>query len=156
MPKSAIEIVEALLKGATDPAVVDALVAPDATYVSLSFENPDLTRVMPWAGTHAGSGPQAILKTFQDVNRWWTVVAFEPTEVFSDGERVAVFGRFTLKSTTLGKQVTSPFSILAKVRDGQVIYMQYMEDTFLTSSSFRSGGAWQFSGNPDGSTATVG
>ncbi len=155
MDDTPVEIVQALLKGATRPEVVNALVAEDATYVSLSYDNPDLTKVMPWAGTHK-DGRQAILKTFQDVNTWWTVVAFEPQQVFGAGENVALFGSFTLRSTTLGKQVTSPFSILARVRNGQIYYMQYMEDTFLTSSTFRSGGTWRFNGNPDGSGAAVG
>ena len=156
MAKSPIEIVQELLAGAAKPAVVEALVAEDATYVSLSFDNPDLTRVMPWAGTHAGNGRAAILKTFQDVNTWWTVVAFEPRFVFGEGENVAVFGSFTLRSTMLGKTVTSPFAVHAIVTDGQVRYMQYMEDTFLTSSTYRSGGEWRFRGNPDGSEVTVG
>ena len=156
MSKSPVEIVQELLKGATRPEVVDALVAPDATYVSLSFDNPELTKVMPWAGTHRGNGRQAILKTFQDVNTWWTVVEFVPQHVFGEGENVALFGSFTLRSTVLGKQVTSPFAILAQVRDGRVYHMQYMEDTFLTSSTYRSGGTWRFRGNPDGTEVSVG
>ncbi len=156
MDKSPIQIVQELLASATKPEVVEALVAEDATYVSLSFDNPDLTRVMPWAGTHAGNGRAAILKTFQDVSTWWTVVAFEPRFVFGEGENVAIFGSFTLRSTVLGKTVTSPFAIHAVVTEGQVRYMQYMEDTFLTSSTYRSGGAWRFRGNPDGSEVAVG
>jgi len=27
---------------------------PDATHVSLSFDNPELKKVMPWTGTHKG------------------------------------------------------------------------------------------------------
>ena len=111
MIQTSVEIVSELLAGATDPAVVDRLVSVDAVYVSLTFANPDLTRVMPWAGTHA-DGKAALLKTFVDVNRYWTVVAFDPQQSFGDGENVAVFGTFTLRSMTLGKQVTSPFAEL--------------------------------------------
>jgi ketosteroid isomerase-like protein len=56
----------------------------------------------------------------------------------------------------LGKQVTSPFAIFAKVADGKVTYLQFMEDTFATASSFRSDGEWHFRSNPDGSEVTVG
>jgi uncharacterized protein len=150
MSKANIEIVEKLLRGATDPKIVNALVAPDATYVSLTYNNPELKTIMPWAGTHRGEGPGAVLKTFVDVNRYWTVVDFEPQQVLGDGENVAVFGSFTLKSKRLGKQFTSPFSVLATVKNGMVTYMQYMEDTLGTGSTFRSGGTWKFENNPDG------
>jgi hypothetical protein len=154
MFKSNVEIVQELLKGATKPEVVNALVAEDAVYVSLNYDNPDLKRVMPWAGTHK-DGRAAILKTFADVNRYWTVVEFDIRQSFGVEENVAVFGSFTLKSVKLGKQITSPFSILAKVNDAKVTYMQYMEDTFATGSTFRSGGTWKFQSDPEGGEVEV-
>ena len=75
--------------------------------------------------------------------------------IFGEGENVAVFGRFTYTSTKLQKTVTSPFAILLKVVGGKVAYMQFMEDTFCTSSSFRAGGSWQFESNPDGGTVVI-
>ena len=42
------ETVLAVLRDATDPATIAALVEPDATYVSLNYDNPDLRRIMPW------------------------------------------------------------------------------------------------------------
>lgn len=154
MTRTPVELVQALLKDRTNPEVVNALVAPDAIYMSLNYDNPDLQKLMPWAGTHE-DGRAAILKTFVDVGRYWTVVDFDVRQIFGAGENVAVFGGFTLKSVRLGKQVTSPFSILATVKDGKVTYMQYMEDTFATSSTFRSGGSWTFQSNPDGGEVTV-
>jgi len=155
MSKTNIEIVRELLRGATDPKIVYALVAPDATYVSLTYKNPELTKIMPWAGTHTGEGPAAVLKTFVDVNRYWTVIEFEPQQILSDGENVAVFGNFTLKSKKLRKQFTSPFSVLATVKNGKVTYMQYMEDTLGTGATFRSGGTWKFESNPDGGEVEI-
>jgi len=97
MSKSNVEIVQELLKGATKPDVVTALVAEDAIYVSLNYENLDLKRVMPWAGTHKDVRV-AILKTFVDVNRYRTVFEFDVRQIFGVEENVAVFGSFTLKS----------------------------------------------------------
>lgn len=154
MSRTNVEIVQELLAGATDPAVVARLVADDATYVSLAFDNPDLARIWPWAGTHE-DGKAAILKTFIDVHRYWTIEAFEPRQVFGDGEYVAVFGSFTLRSTLMGKRYTSPFAVLAQVRDGKVVHMQYLEDSFGTGATFRSGGTWQFRSNPDGGEVTI-
>ncbi len=63
---------------------------------------------------------------------------------------MAVFGRFTYRSVTLGKAITSPFAILAKVHAGQVTFMQFMEDTFGTAATFRNGGVATYRSDPDG------
>ena len=148
MAMAATEVVRTLLSDPTNPEVVHRLVAPGATYVSLNDDNPQLQRIMPWAGTR--TGPQAVLDTYTRVGRFWRSEAFEVGELFGEGENVAVFGRFTYRSVTLGKVVTSPFSILAKVRDGQVAFMQFLEDTFATAATFRSGGVATYRSDPDG------
>ena len=38
--------------------------------------------------------------------------------------------------------VSSPFSILMKVIDGKVTYLQYLEDSYATAASFRKDGSW--------------
>ncbi len=45
-----------------------------------------------------------------------------------------------IPSTGLRKTVTIPFAILVRFTGGKVNCMQFMEDTFCTASSFRSGG----------------
>ena len=130
-----------------------ALVAPDATYVSLNYENAELKKIMPWAGT--SKGPEAVLSTYTTVAERWESQAFDIETIFGAEENVAVFGRFTYESRTLGKAITSPFSIFAKVENGQVTYMQLMEDTFGTASTFRSGGNWKFQSDPAGGEIEV-
>jgi uncharacterized protein len=147
------EIVQKLLESIRDPNVVRALCAPDVTYVSLNYNNPDLHKVMPWCGT--GHGVEAISRTFDDVARYWRVDAFTPEAILGEGANVAVFGRFTYTSTKLQKTITTPFAIFCKVRGDKVVYMQFMEDTFCTASSFRSGGSWKFQSNPDGGEVEV-
>jgi len=153
MAREPKEIVRKLLQSIRDPKVVSDLCAPDVTYVSLNYSNPDLHKVMPWCGT--GHGVDAISKTFHDVARYWRVDSFTPEAIFSEGENVAVFGRFTYTSTKLRKTITTPFSIFCKVTDGKVVYMQFMEDTFCTASSFRSGGTWKFQSDPNGGEVEV-
>ena len=148
MPSSNVDIVKAILDNPTDLASVKELVAPDATYVSLNYDNPELKRLMPWAGTQ--TGPEAVVSTYSRVGRYWKNERFKIEEIFEAGENVAVFGRFTYRSTTVGRAVTSPFSILAKVQGGKVTYMQFMEDTFATASSFRTGGTATYRADPDG------
>ena len=148
MEMAAKDVVRTLLDDPTNPAVVRQLVAPDATYVSLNFENPELRRIMPWAGTR--TGPDAVLDTYTKVKRFWRSEAFTIDELFGEGGSVAVFGRFTYCSVTLGKAVTSPFAILAKVQDGKITFMQFMEDTFGTAATFRTGGTATYRSDPDG------
>lgn len=148
MSRDAKEIVQALLQSVRDPRAVKEFCAPDVTYVSLNYTNPDLHRIMPWCGT--SRGPEAILKTFHDVADFWVVESFTPEEIFGEAGNVAVFGRFTYTSTKLRRRVTSPFAILCKVADGKITYMQFMEDTFATGASFRSGGTWKFQSDPRG------
>ena len=38
-------------------AAAKRLVAPDATYVSLNFNNPELKKIEPWTGTAKGPSP---------------------------------------------------------------------------------------------------
>ncbi len=153
MAREPKEIVETLLNSIRDRGVVRALCAPDVTYVSLNHSNPDLHKIMPWCGTD--QGVNAISKTFDDVARYWNIDSFTPEVIFGEGDNVAVFGRFTYTSTKLRKTVATPFSIFCKVTDGYVVYMQFMEDTFCTASSFRSGGTWKFQSDPDGGEVEI-
>ncbi len=69
MSTSPIEVVGRWLQNLLDPEVVNSVVAPDATYVSLNSENAELNKIMPWAGT--SHGPQAFLDNLGSMfNRW--------------------------------------------------------------------------------------
>jgi uncharacterized protein len=140
MSASPIEVVGQWLQNLLDPEVVNSVVAPDATYVSLNTENPELSKIMPWAGT--SRGPQAVLGYLGEMFTRWENQAFNVTTMFASGENVAVFGDFRYKSNSLGKVVSSPFSILMKVVDGKVTYLQYLEDSYATAASFRKDGSW--------------
>lgn len=142
------EIVKLLLENPTDIDHVGELLSDAFVYVSLNYRNDDLNRIMPWAGTH--KGPQSFVEVFSGVYQQWTVDAFETEAAFDDGENVAIFGRFTLRSKTLQKARQSPFAIFAKVTaGGKVSYFQYMEDTFATADTFRKGGMWEFEPLPN-------
>ena len=149
MPKTPAEVVRAILDNPTDLASVQELVATGATYVSLSYDNPDLKELMPWAGTSHG-GAEAVVDTYARVGRYWANEGFTVEDVIENADKVALFGRFTYRSRTLGKAITSPFAILARVQDGRVTYMQFMEDTFGTAATFRVGGEAVFHADPDG------
>ena len=142
------EKIRGLLKDPLNVDLVNDLVAADATYVSLNFDNPDLKKIMPWAGT--GKGPQAVLDTYAQVGRYWKNEGLEVTDTIESEDTVAVFGKFSYRSVTVGKAVTSPFCIFARFDNDKIAYMQFMEDTFGTASTFRTGGRWTVRSNPDG------
>lgn len=155
MAQSNQAIVEELLNGATDENVVGRLMAEDSVYMSLTFDNPELKKLMPWAGVHK-SGREGVLYTFQTLNTFWKIDDFTIKDIFGSGEDVAVFGSFTVHSRNLDKIFVSPFSVHAKVKSGQITYLQYMEDTFGTGATFRSQGMWTFAGDPSGAAVQVG
>jgi ketosteroid isomerase-like protein len=147
MSQSPIDVVGRWLQNLMDPDVVYELVAPDAAYVSLNTENVELKQILPWAGT--SHGPQAFLDALGAIFERWEKQAFNVTTMFGDYENVAVFGDFQYKSRSLGKVVTSPFSIHVRVVDGQVSYVQFLEDTYATAGSFRKEGTWTVQTEPD-------
>jgi uncharacterized protein len=140
MSETPLEVVGTWLQNLVDPEVVNRVVAPDATYVSLNTENPELAKIEPWAGM--SHGPQAFLDNLGMMFSRWENQAFNVTSVFASGEDVAVFGDFRYKSYSLSQVVTSPFSIHVKVVDGKVTYVQFLEDSYATAASFRKEGTW--------------
>jgi len=77
-------------------AAATRLVAPDAVYVSLSFDNPELKRIEPWTGT--AKGPGAYSSTFLQVAEYWTIEDFTIADKLASGEDIAIFGKFTYRS----------------------------------------------------------
>jgi ketosteroid isomerase-like protein len=131
MTSSPAQVIQSLLTKPTDPTHVKSLTTPDVTYVSLSENNPELKRYLPWTGTN--KGPDSIVKTFEGIGRTWETKAFEVREVIEQGETVAMFGSFTYRGRKSGKEITSPFSLLAHVKEGKVSYIKFLEDTFGTA-----------------------
>lgn len=137
---------------ATVKQAAEALVAEDATYISLNFDNPEQAQIEPWCGTRKGR--QIYIDTFSNVGTYWEVNDFQITDVLAEGGTVGVFGQFTYTSVELGHRFTSPFSVKAKVSDGRIAYLQFMEDTYASARSFRKSGSWEVQNN--GRTITVG
>jgi ketosteroid isomerase-like protein len=146
MSTSPIDVVGQWMQNLLDPEVINRVVAPDATYVSLNTQDTELSKIMPWAGT--SHGPQAFIGHLTMMFTRWENQAFNVTTMFASGENVAVFGDFRYKSHSLGKVVSSPFSILVKVVDGMVTYVQYLEDSYATAASFRQDGSWTVQTEP--------
>lgn len=133
MSNSPAQVIQTLLTKPTDLQHVKGLTTADITYVSLSENNPQLKRYLPWAGTN--KGPESIVRAFQGIARTWETKAFEVREVIEQGETVAMFGSFTYRGRESDKEITSPFSLMAHVKEGKISYIQFLEDTFGTSGT---------------------
>ncbi|WP_179998145.1 nuclear transport factor 2 family protein [Acinetobacter sp. YH12239] len=125
----------------------EKLVAEDAIYTSLNFNNPELKQIEPWAGT--STGRDVYIYTFSNVGTYWTIDDFQITDILAEDETVAVFGQFTYTSVHAKRTFTSPFSIKAIVKDGLITYFQFMEDTYASAASFRVSGEWTIQQNAD-------
>jgi uncharacterized protein len=150
MPRTPLDVVQDFLSHAFNPDEIEdavaRLVATDATYVSLNYDDAELNRIMPWAGTKQGAS--AFVENFKGVRRHWENDSFEITDTVEQDGKVAIFGRFTLRSVTLNQSANSPFVVFAKVADERITYFQYMEDTLATARTFREGGAWTIRADP--------
>lgn len=137
------DVVQAFLYNSGKETVKNAaekLVAEDATYISLSFDNPELAQIEPWTGTRKGR--QIYVDTFSNVGTYWKVNEFNISDMISEGDTVAVFGDFNYTSVVANKTFKSPFSIIAKVHNGKITYFQFLEDTYASAASFRTSGKW--------------
>jgi len=146
-------VLQEVLQNATNLEVLRRLMTPDVTYVSLSFDNPELKNVMPWTGTH--KGPEALADVFGAIQRFWKTLDFKVTDSIEQGSRVAFFGSFTYKSNVTGKEITSPFSLLARFEGDKVTYVQFLEDSYGTAGSFKTGGATRFHSDPSGKEVEI-
>ena len=129
-----------------DPDVVNNVIAPDAVYVSLNTESAELNKILPWAGT--SHGPQAVLDSLKAIFSRWENQAFNVTAMFGDEENVGG-AELQYKSNSLGKVVTSPFSIHVRVTDAKVTYVQFLEGHVCDGQELPQGEAWTVQTKPD-------
>lgn len=146
-------VLQELLQNTSNLEVLQQLMTPDAIYVSLNFVNAELKRVMPWTGTH--KGPEELPAAFSAMQRFWKTLDFKVTDTIEQGERVGMFGSFTYKSIATGKEITSPFALLARFEGFKVAYVQFLEDTYGTAGSFKTGGVTRFHSDPSGQEIEV-
>jgi uncharacterized protein len=141
-------VLHQLLQSTSNLEVLQQLMTSDATYVSLTFDNPELKKIEPWAGTH--KGPQALSDVFAAIQRFWKTLDFKVTDTIEQGSRVAIFGSFAYKSNATGKEITSPFGLLARFEGDKIAYLEFLEDSYGTAGSFKTGGATRFHSDPSG------
>jgi ketosteroid isomerase-like protein len=153
MSTSRVAVVQELLQNTSNLEALKRLMTPDATYVSANFENPELKKIMPWAGTH--KGPQEIPIVFAAIGKYWKTLDFQVTDAIEQGDRAAFFGSFTYKSNVTGKEIKSPFALLARFEGDKVAYVQFLEDSYGTAGSFKTSGTVRFHSDPSGKEVEI-
>lgn len=146
-------VLQQVLQNTTNVKALTQLMTPDVTYVSLNFDDQELKTIMPWTGTH--KGPQALSDVFAAIGRFWKTLDFKVTDTIEASGRVAMFGSFTYKSNVTGREITSPFGLLARFDGDKVAYVQFLEDSYGTAGSFKTGGATRFHSDPSGKEVEV-
>ena len=146
-------VLQELLQNTSNLKVLRERMTPDATYVSLNFNNPEPKKVMPWTGTR--KGPQELFDVFAAIQRFWKTLDFNVTDSIEQDSRVAFFSSFTYKSNVPGKEITSPFALLARFEGNKVAYVQFLEDRYGTAGSFKTGGTTRFQSDPSGKEVEV-
>ena len=146
-------VLQEILQNTSNLKVLRQLMTPDVTYVSLNFDNPELKKIEPWAGTHKGS--QELADAFGAIQHCWKTLDFKVTDTIEQGSRVALFGSFAYKSNATGKEITSPLGLLARFEGDKVAYVQFLEDSYGTAGSFKTGGATRFHSDPSGKEVEV-
>jgi uncharacterized protein len=94
MPTNLTAALQELLQKTSNLMALRERMTPNATYVSLNFDNPELKKVMPWTGTH--KGPQELFDVFAAIQRYWKTLDFRVTDTIEQGSRVAFFGSMEL------------------------------------------------------------
>jgi ketosteroid isomerase-like protein len=146
-------VLQHLLQNTSNLKVLQQLMTPDATYVSLNFDNPELKKIEPWAGTH--KGPQALSDVFAAIQRFWKTLDFKVTDTIEQGSRVALFGSFTYKSNVTGKEITSPFGLLARFEGDDAAYVQFLEGQLWHCRLVQTGSATRFYSDPSGNEVEI-
>jgi hypothetical protein len=97
-----IEVLGEWVENLFDPDVVDRLVLPESTYLSLNTDDSELPWIMPWTGT--SRGPQAFLDNLGTSFMRLENQAFNMTTMAASGGTVAAFGDSATGPTRSGRR----------------------------------------------------
>ena len=141
-------VLQQLLQNTSNLRALQQLMTPDATYVSLNFDNPELKKIEPWAGIHKGRRPylmslrQSNASGKHSISRSPTLLSrvfVSPCSPFLRTDR-----------TRPGRKSHRHSAFWRASRGDKVAYLQFLEDSYGTAGSFKTGGATRFHSDPSG------
>ena len=104
-------VLQELLQNTSNLKVLQQLMSPDVTYVSLISTTVNWKTLCPGPALTRGRGRCSMSSLRSNASG---KLDFTVTDTIEQGSRVAFFGSFTYKSNVTGKEITSPFSLLAR------------------------------------------
>ena len=115
--------------GSGDMAAMNELMADDMVWHNEGDAN------LPWIGETVGK--ENIFKFLGVFSSNLQVTMWENEDAFASGDTVAVFGRMNGLTTSSGQEIGEfTFALRAKVRDGQVVLWNWLEDSFAVSQAY--------------------
>lgn len=115
--------------GSGDMAAMDKLMADD-----MVWHNEGDTS-LPWIGETVGK--EDIFEFLGVFSANLQVTEWENEDAFASGDTVAVFGRMNGVTTHSGQETGEfTFALRAKVRDGQVVLWNWLEDSFALNQAY--------------------
>ncbi|UYO74897.1 nuclear transport factor 2 family protein [Halomonas qinghailakensis] len=117
--------------GGGDMDTLDELMAGDMVWQNEG--DPDLPWIGTWEGKEAIFGFLGMFSENVQVTHW------ENQDAFASGDTVAVFGRMKLRLSNSGVETDEfTFALRAKVRNGQVVFWNWFEDSYAVSQAFHA------------------
>lgn len=115
--------------GSGDMDTLTGLMADDMVWAN------EGDRGMPWIGPW--NGKSQILDFLGVFGANLETTLWENEDVLASGDTVAVFGTMNARLTKSGKESGAfTFALRAKVRDGQVVLWNWLEDSYAVSTAF--------------------
>ncbi|MEL7395851.1 MAG: nuclear transport factor 2 family protein [Pseudomonadota bacterium] len=115
--------------GSGDMDAMDKLMADDMVWHNEGDAS------LPWIGETVGK--ENIFEFLGVFSSNLQVTEWENEDAFASGDTVAVFGRMNGITTHSGQETGEfTFALRAKVRDGQVVLWNWLEDSFALSQAY--------------------
>ena len=129
--QESLETVMALM-GAMGSGDMDAMI--DLMADDMVWHNegdPNIPWIGPW------KGKEAILDFLAVFGQNFKTTKWKNTDVLASGDTVAIFGDMNGITTKSGKEIGDfTFALRAKVRNGQVVFWNWFEDSYAVSQAY--------------------
>src|SRR5438552_12480442 len=93
------------------------------------------TGVLPWIGRK--SGRAALTDFVNDSRAMIERISFEVHDILAGDDRAVIFGSLASKVKRTGKIVTTDFTIVLTVANGEIVRFQMLEDSLAVSQAAR-------------------
>lgn len=127
---------EAVMGFFTDDSVYTVVGDPTGT-PPLDAES---KKAIPWLGRY--HGPEGAKQFIGQLKNNIEVIGFGPQEIVDGGEKIAVFGSFSYRAASTGRQFDSDYAIRIVLKDGKFAEYWFYENTYAVAAAFRTSGCW--------------